>query len=164
MNKKGVTPLIATLLLISFSVGLGAVVMSWGQNYIEEKAEFITAAQMMPLGCDPVSISLITLGGAKQLCIASLSRAIKAYIENGPDAAIDNLKARVVGSDGIDEIEPVLPSPVMRAGSGTAVFSHKPVGTIKQIKMTPYITVEGKKQYCDKRSIIVEEPFSQCAQ
>ncbi|MBL7054825.1 hypothetical protein ISS05_03640 [Candidatus Woesearchaeota archaeon] len=31
-NKKGVSPLIATILLISFAVALGVVVMSWGRN------------------------------------------------------------------------------------------------------------------------------------
>lgn len=164
MNKRGVTPLVATLMLISFSIGLGAIVMSWGQHYIEEKAEFITAAQVMPLGCDPVSVSLITLAGARQICLAPLTRTIKAFIENGPDATIDNLKARVVGSDGIDEIEPVLQSTLARAGSGTATFLYKQVGSVKQVKMIPYVTVEGKKQYCDKRSIVVEEPFAQCAQ
>ena len=30
-NKKGVSPLIATILLIAFAVALGAVVMSWGR-------------------------------------------------------------------------------------------------------------------------------------
>ncbi len=31
-NKKAVSPLIATILLIAFAVALGAVVMSWGMN------------------------------------------------------------------------------------------------------------------------------------
>jgi len=164
MNKRGVTPLVATLMLISFSIGLGAIVMSWGQQYIEEKAEFITAAQVMPAGCDPVSVSLITLAGAKQICLAPLTRTIKAFIENGPDSVVENIKSRIVGSDGIDEVEPVLQSPLARAGSGTATFSYKQVGIVKQVKMIPYVTVDGKKQYCDKRSIVVEEPFTQCAQ
>ena len=32
LQKKGVSPLIATVLLISFAVALGAVVMNWGRN------------------------------------------------------------------------------------------------------------------------------------
>ena len=31
-NKRGVSPLIATVLLISFAVALGAVVLNWGRN------------------------------------------------------------------------------------------------------------------------------------
>lgn len=149
-------------MLISFSIGLGAVVMSWGQHYIEEKAEFITATAM-PLGCDQVSIGLISLGGQKQLCIAPLTRTIRAFIENGPDAAVENLKARVMGSDGVDEIEPVLGSALSRAGSQTATFTYKPVGVVRQVKLTPYVNIDGNKQYCDRRSIVAEEPISQCS-
>ncbi|MDP7623305.1 MAG: hypothetical protein QF436_04300, partial [Candidatus Woesearchaeota archaeon] len=31
-NKRGVSPLIATVLLISFAVALGSVVLNWGRN------------------------------------------------------------------------------------------------------------------------------------
>lgn len=162
MDKRGVTPLAATLLLISFSVGLGAVVMSWGQHYIEETAEFITAAQAQPLGCDPVSISLITVGGKRQLCIAPLSRAVKAFIENGPRVGIDNVQARVTGTDRLDTIEAVLPSAIARAQSIAATFTYQPVGEVRQVKLTPYLTVNSQRTYCEQNSIIVDEPLPQC--
>lgn len=37
-SKKGIAPLIATVLLIAFSVALGAIVMNWGRAYIEDTA------------------------------------------------------------------------------------------------------------------------------
>ena len=40
-QKRALTPLVATVLLVAFSVGLGALVMSWGEDYISEKAEFV---------------------------------------------------------------------------------------------------------------------------
>ena len=33
-NKKGISPLIATVLLIGFTVALAAVLMTWGLDYI----------------------------------------------------------------------------------------------------------------------------------
>jgi len=39
-NKKGVSPLIATVLLIAFAVALGAIVMNWGRTYIDETQDF----------------------------------------------------------------------------------------------------------------------------
>lgn len=164
MNKRGVTPLIATLLLISFSVGLGAIVMSWGEHYIEEKAEFITAVQTMPATCNPVSLSLITLKGSRQLCVAPLTRTVRAFIENGADIVVDNLKARVVGSDGIDETDKVLAEPLSKAASVTATFTYKNVGRVKQVKLIPYLNLNGKQTYCEKQSILVEEPIEQCTQ
>lgn len=161
-NKRGVTPLVATLILISFSVGLGAIVMSWGQSYIENTAEFITAAQAQPLGCDSISIGLITIGGGKQLCVISASQTVKALVENGPKADVDNLQARIVGSDGVDTIENILSSPLTRAASATSTFSHKAIGTVRQIKLTPHISINGKPTYCTNKAIIVDEPINQC--
>lgn len=162
-NKKGVTPLVATLILISFSVGLGAIVMSWGQNYIENTAEFITAAQAQPLGCDSVSIGLITIGGGRQLCVVTPSRTIKALIENGPKVDVQNIQARIVGSEGVDTIENILTTPLNRAASATSTFSHQPIGNVRQIKLTPYVSLNGKPTYCTNKAIIIEEPINQCA-
>jgi len=36
MNKKAVSPLIATVLLIAFAVALGAIVMNWGESFVRE--------------------------------------------------------------------------------------------------------------------------------
>jgi flagellin-like protein len=36
MNKKGLSPLIATLLLVIFAIALGSIVMSWGKEYVEQ--------------------------------------------------------------------------------------------------------------------------------
>ena len=38
-NKKGISPLIATVLLIGFSVALAAVVMTWGLDYLKGTTE-----------------------------------------------------------------------------------------------------------------------------
>jgi flagellin-like protein len=36
MDKKAVSPLIATVLLIAFAVALGAIVMNWGESFVRE--------------------------------------------------------------------------------------------------------------------------------
>ncbi len=38
-NKKGISPLIATVLLIGFAVALAAVVIKWGLDFIKNKAD-----------------------------------------------------------------------------------------------------------------------------
>lgn len=39
MNKKGLSPLVATGLLLAFALIIGTITMSWGKNYIEDIAE-----------------------------------------------------------------------------------------------------------------------------
>ena len=38
-KKKGVSPLVATILLVGFTVALIALIAIWGKRYVEEKAE-----------------------------------------------------------------------------------------------------------------------------
>jgi len=36
-KKKGVSPLVATILLVGFTVALIALIAIWGKRYVEEK-------------------------------------------------------------------------------------------------------------------------------
>ena len=36
-NKKSISPLVTTIILLAFAVALGSVVMSWGKGLIESK-------------------------------------------------------------------------------------------------------------------------------
>jgi len=50
-KKKGISPLIATVLLISFTVVLIVLVVIWGKNYIAEKAEKEGTLSQLRLKC-----------------------------------------------------------------------------------------------------------------
>jgi len=39
MNKKAISPLIATILLLAFAIALGSAVMAWGKGLIEKSAD-----------------------------------------------------------------------------------------------------------------------------
>ncbi|MDO8740268.1 MAG: hypothetical protein Q7J54_01695 [Candidatus Woesearchaeota archaeon] len=45
MNKRALSPLIATVLLIAFAIALGAIVMSLGKNYIQSISTELQPAQ-----------------------------------------------------------------------------------------------------------------------
>tara|TARA_Y100000310_G_C20659472_1_gene803877 strand:+ start:1729 stop:2283 length:555 start_codon:yes stop_codon:yes gene_type:complete len=50
-NKKGISPLIATVLLIGFAVALAAVVMTWGLDFIKTTADTTTEQSTRTLVC-----------------------------------------------------------------------------------------------------------------
>ena len=58
MNKKGIAPLIATLLLISFAVSVGLVVMNFGRAQVELEAE-------CPLN---IGLGFAEIAGAQDIC------------------------------------------------------------------------------------------------
>ncbi|MDD3263920.1 MAG: hypothetical protein PHT94_03415, partial [Candidatus Nanoarchaeia archaeon] len=51
MSKKSVSPLIATVLLIAFTVAIGSVVMNWGTTYIKSEQESATSTSDVRLKC-----------------------------------------------------------------------------------------------------------------
>ena len=53
MNRRGLSPLVATVLLIAFAVALGAVIMSLGKSYVESIPETPVGAAI----CDPTTVT-----------------------------------------------------------------------------------------------------------
>jgi len=153
-NRRGVSPLVATLLLIALSIALGAAVMSWGEDYIEEKAEFVQGVQETVTTCDLVSFSVITISGVQQLC--QDGSTVRGLIDNGPDADIADIHARVVGQQGIFVQESVLGKPLPRGSATPIAFSTGDLGPLAQIKFTPKTVIGGKLVVCGKQALLIE--------
>lgn len=153
-DKRGISPLIATILLIALSVGMGVAVMSWGEEYIEQKAEFVQGVQETVTSCDTVQFSIIKINQIEQVCISDTT--IKGLIDNGPDANIENIHARVVGDKGVYVDESILDKPLAKGSATPVAFSVGDLGAISQIKFTPTIITGGKPMVCSKQALIAE--------
>src|SRR3989338_6318756 len=88
-NKRGVSPLIATVLLISFAVALGSVVLNWGRNLDISKPGD---------KCASISIKLLTVDGF-QVCYSNMGvdSHIKFIIENIGNFDADGLGIWITG-------------------------------------------------------------------
>jgi len=157
-TRKGITPLVATILLVAFSVGLGALVMSWGEEYIEEKAEFVQGTAEVRSGCDAASIDIIKIGGQPQACYGS--GVIQLWIDNGPDMDLFNIHARIVGENDVEVIEQILLRPLLKSNAVKVNIPYSPIGSIKQIKLTPKIWTEREIATCSQGAINVERMSS----
>ena len=65
MRKKGISPLIATVLLVSFVVILSGVVMFWGRQYVTELMEKRGEVSIAKLECESVKIEIISVSGGE---------------------------------------------------------------------------------------------------
>ncbi|MBD3361219.1 hypothetical protein GF358_00315 [Candidatus Woesearchaeota archaeon] len=153
-NKRAISPLFATILLIAFSVALGAVVMSWGESYIEEKAEFAKGVQEVSRGCNNVYFTILQVKATPQIC--RRGDTIEVFLDNGPNANIFNIQAKVVGTDDVSVVENILPKPLPKAGSDKATFAFAPVGGIRQVRLTPVIQSGRDIIYCPQRALKLE--------
>jgi flagellin-like protein len=154
MDKRGISPLIATILLILMSVGMGVAVMSWGEEDIEEKAEFVQGVQETTTTCDVVSMNVIKVGGVDQMCL--LDGKVKGMIDNGPDVNVEAIHARILGENGASVVENVLDAPLPKGSAAQFMFPAGNVGAITQIKFTPSISMGGKKVSCPQKALLVE--------
>lgn len=153
-SRKGISPLIATVLLIAFSIALGAVVMSWGEAYVEEKAEFVQGTQEAGTGCSNARLSIINIAGQPQICYRQ--NLVEMLVDNGPLVDIADIHTRVVGSSDVYVRESILDEPLKKGSSKKIVFVIADVGSIKQIKFTPQLYVGNTLAMCPQGTLLVE--------
>ena len=154
MDSKGISPLFATILLIILSIGMGVAVMSWGEEYIEARAEFVQGVQETVTSCDLISFSIINVGGIPQLCQEATT--LRGLIDNGPDVEINDFHARVVADGQIFVQESTLDDFLPRGSATPIAFSMGEIGDVNQLKLTPKILVGGQPILCTKQAKIVE--------
>jgi flagellin-like protein len=155
-NKKAVSPLVATILLVAFSVGLGALVMSWGEDYIEEQASFVQGGSEVKTGCDAVDLGLIKIGGVPQVC--KTSNTIELWLDNGPNIDLSDLHVRIAGFNDIDVYDSTLTEPLLKENSEKVTVSYNPdIGRILQVKLTPKIFEAGQLVSCTQKAITIEQ-------
>ena len=158
INKKGISPMIATVLLIGFVIALMLLIILWGKDYIEELAEKRGALAEKQHECTNIQLDIV------KACWRGSEAEV--VIRNKADNPVHKFVFRAVGSIG----EPVERYGRMcgddkkqdcKLGSletkeyKNLVFSSD-VGKIKNIDIIPHIRVAfGHYVPCSKQKITV---------
>jgi flagellin-like protein len=137
MNKKGVSPLIATLLLVVFAISVGAGVMSWASSI---------SAAIPPVTCDRVKINVDHTRG--NICVSD--SAISIILENGPKR-ISGLRISYIAnhSNFIDYLNPIEEG-VLR--NIQIYYNLASQGAPNEIHILPFIDTERGRLYCTEQS------------
>lgn len=146
LNRKAITPLMITMLLISFAVAVGTGITRFGQAQLEEGAECAVETKMR----------LSSIGGVEQLCYHQAAKKISFTVENGVNIDITGLVVNVIGSQKAETFE-LAQATMGKAGSyvGNLPFDAVAGGEIRQVKITPKITVQGEA-ICIEQAVINE--------
>lgn len=145
--KSGVTPLVATVLLVFFSIVLGLIVMKWGEEYVSEQAGFVQGSAEVLVGCSAVGLQAILIGGERQLCVRN--GALDVVLENGPDVVVDDVQVSVFGTTGVLILKSILEKPLPRANALMLSFAVQQVGRVRQVKFIPQVRgVSGGLDIC----------------
>ena len=159
MTKKGVSPLVATVLLIAFSVALGALVMNWGTDYVKDVTEEVTVKSSAKTTCSiDVSIDIRKIPGRNKASYNPDTGSLEFLIENkGVD--LEDLHLAVIAED-----VQIIPSLL-----GEQTFPQAEVRNIKatyntsigepvQLVVTPAIRLSnGEIALCSQSSLPIND-------
>jgi len=146
-DKKGITPIMATVLLLSFAVAIGVVVMNFGRAQVEESAE-------CPVD---IGLKLAEISGQKQLCYNAGSKQVKFTIENGVNTEVKGIIVNIIGAQEAKSFD--IPSASMiKLGNylGNVNYDNGISGDIKQVKITPKVVLYDQEQICVEQALVVE--------
>jgi FlaG/FlaF family flagellin (archaellin) len=170
-SKKGLSPLIAAVLLIVVVVGIGAVVTGIVRNYVTENKQTITEkASDMKCGVE-VDITIPVVGDELRICHDSGTYTINFTLENSGSATIDDMQVKYFGTSSFDANDTVgtdttdFGSDGMDAGETIAFTTvyDSGIGTLQQVKLVPRVKVVGRadKAYCTDAALSFTE-FATC--
>lgn len=152
-QKKGVSPLIATILLIAFAVALGSVVMNWGLSLSIGKSSD---------ACRNVEIEIRNIDGI-EACFGGFGQIgyINFIIDNAGSADISGLAIWIVGDKGTSLFD--LDNLMIRKGSlydkkdKEVSYDFTQFGNIKQVQFIPKVKSANTIEICPKNAIKAEK-------
>ncbi len=143
LQKRGIAPIISTVVLIGFAIALGGVVISWGKvSYDVEVAE-----------CGSMGLSDVTLEGNSMACLSE--DVLELTVQNTGSELVAGIKGSLLSEAGVEVVEL---SDVVRAGEFSQLFVALPAGLGKLNKafFTPgFRDVEGIT-YCPQQGFALE--------
>ena len=149
LNKRGVSPLIATVLLISFAVALGSVVLNWGRNLdISNPGD----------KCSGVSIKIRNIGD-NQVCYSGEGKNgyINFILDNNGNMDIEGLGVWIVGQKGtklldLDDFS-INRGELLDIKDKAVKYDFDKYGIIEHIQFIPKVKIGDSTEICARNSV-----------
>lgn len=136
-NKRGVSPLIATVLLIAFAVSLGAVVINLGVNLFGDP-------------CKSRSVEILTIEGSPRVCHVLSTKTLSFTAVNTGSQKFDGLKLTVVGDIAYNDD---LPYELEALEKKVVAYPIPDIKKVDLVTVIPYYSKQGQIKYCAQKEI-----------
>ena len=148
-GKKGISPLIATVLLIAFAVSIGVLIMTWGNNAYSTVGD-----------CNLTRIAIQTRVNQSIFCYDRSNNKIIIAAKNTGEVDIEALKIMTTGEDNAVE-ESVIADSKIKIGS--AMSKTVDFGRTDNFKaeLIPIIMYSGQQRACINQEITAD-PLPDC--
>lgn len=138
----------ATLLLISFAVAVGVVIMSFGRAQVEEEAQCTIN----------IGLKFSVVGGSEQFCYDAGKQQLFFIVENGVNIDVEGLVVNIIGSQSaktytLDDAK------IDKAGTYLKYLDYDKavVGEVRQIKIVPKVNMYDEVLVCQEKAIVLEK-------
>jgi flagellin-like protein len=148
MNKRGMAPLVATLLLIAFAVALGVVIMNFGRAQVEMEAECTIN----------IGLKFSEVGEEEQFCLDKASNQLFFIVENGINIKVEGLVINIIGSKKAVTYD-LGDAKIEKAGAYMKYVPYdvNEIGELRQIKIIPKVVMYEEELICREKAIVMEK-------
>ena len=144
VSKKGISPLIATVLIIGFTVALAAIIINWGTGFVRQTQVTTEQSANLQITCAQDVIFAIS-----DACISGTDLVITVSNDGTQDidefiARVSNETTSAVGQIIIGGADP------FNINSTTVPTADIPNGVSRPslVELIPRITLEGSQETC----------------
>ncbi len=162
-DKKGISPLIATVLIIGFTIVIAALVITWGTNLFKRTQETTGERANINLACTEtlgnLGLSATKLGGNQ----------VSITVDNTVRRAIDGFVVRVYDATGVadtldtedpEDAAQIAPADFAIGGNDIKIYTVNYDGAAipnpVKVEFKPTILVEGQPQQCPGEGVSKE--------
>ncbi len=167
-RKRGISPLIATVLIIGFTVALAAVIMTWGQGFSKSMQQSTESTTNIQLTCaNDVQFEV------KAACWDVATSMVKITVANNGNKDLKSITARVKQTETLIGVKQDLPA---LSAFGLNVYEVDPSllappidgELVTEVELIPVIDVSGKDTTCANSiarygDVVKGEPIAPCA-
>ncbi len=140
LSKKGVSPLIATVLLLAFAVALATVII-----------------QLQPFGKCNVQIDKVN--NKQRVCYNDQTKEIEIFINNKENNNIARFKTTASGQNNVLNSEYAMSIGPKEQGKLLISYDPDRYGKLVKLNIYPMINSSGKLQECDMNEEITSIPI-----
>ena len=138
IRKKGVSPIIATLLLVSFVVAISVLIINWSltNNDISSEEEAICGGRGI--------IDVVSFSNSKDVCYTGINAAgkVRIALENKGDNPITRVSVTIFGLKELKKQDlniNLAPGDILR---DDITYDFQKYGNIEGVVISPYVTNE----------------------
>jgi len=154
-NKKGISPLIATILLVAFVIVIAILIWFWWNNVIREQAQKIGQESTGQWICANDVEAEISNPSCADVTGEDGNYTIRFEADNYGSYGIDYFKARFDGNDGSMVVNTVKGLAQGQISSFDVKVDTKETGDLKTLEIIPVIKVNNIDSFCNEKSVNV---------